>query len=243
MKPIWGATLLAGILTTLSSPSADGTLPPLPYHYLHPPPALAAENKPPQSTSRSLSAAVARSASWFVFTSDGQAGINSASGGFVLHPSATGVVVHIQPVETPSGLPAGLAVDGNAYSISATERLANGLAQLGQDVRVTLRWPHIPSDIYLYQDGRWRRLCSSVHATLSSTTISCPTSRLGIFAAVGLAAVIGSPPFPTTPVNTVNRFSRYIPLAAALVVVVIAAVLAYLVSRPDEGSSSRSRDR
>jgi hypothetical protein len=54
---------------------ADGSLPPQPYNYLHPPAALAGSNHPPQAEHVRLSADVGRSHGGFGFTGDGQAGI------------------------------------------------------------------------------------------------------------------------------------------------------------------------
>lgn len=213
---------------------ADGSLPAMPYHYLHPPSALAGTNTRPGSGTATDPVVAGRTQAGFVFTTDGQAGITVATGTFAVPPSSQGVVLDVRPVDTPAGLPQEVALDGNAYAISAARQPDGKPAALARPVKVTLRWPHIPIAIYVYSSGSWKRVCFTDQATLTSNTISCPTSVLGIFTAVTTPSNAGTQ-LPNTPAS---RLNRYIPILAALAVIVVAAVLAFVVSRPDKSSNS-----
>src|SRR5579884_702006 len=114
----------------LRAPWSDGSLPPLPYHYLHPPAALAAANVAPAAGAATISVRNGRTGGGHVFTVDGQAGISFGAGAFVVTQSATGVQVAVRPVEIPprlpglvteppSQLPQLAAADGNAYRVTA----------------------------------------------------------------------------------------------------------------------------
>src|SRR5207302_10038754 len=125
-----------------------GALPPNPYHYLRPPAALAAENQPPAAGTRILTVEYMRHNSWVFFTPDNQAGIAATRGVFAMLPSTSEVEISIRPVQSPPGLPGGLVVDGNAYSFSAVQRPSGLPAALTGHVYVTLKYPHLPLDIY-----------------------------------------------------------------------------------------------
>ena len=223
----------------LTAARADGTLPPQPYHYLHPPPAIAGSNTPPDSGDVYIPARAGQSLGGFGFTGDGQAGITTHVGAFRVSPAATVVHIKINPVETPPGLPAQVAADGNSYNITAVGQPGNASARLAKKVDLTFRWPHIPLAMYVYRNGSWRQLCYSDTAVLTPSTIGCSTSTLGTFVVVTNPSNIRSG-VPTTPVSS-TRFAwinRYIPLLAALLAVVAALVVAYFVSRPDKVAKS-----
>lgn len=169
---------------TASSVLADGLLPPHPYNYLHPPPAFASNNNPPLSGIRTLPVDFMQANRWIAFTEDGQAGITGPAAAFTVHAPVTAVLVRVQPVNVPPGLPNGLAADGNAYSITAAVQPRSSPARLARSVTLTLQWPHLPLAIYVYSNGGWSQLCSFNQSTRSPSTISCPTSSLGTFLAV-----------------------------------------------------------
>ena len=234
------AAALGWAALAVSTVRADGGLPPQPYHYLHPPAALAGSNSPPQAGQFTFSAQSGRSTAGFGFTSDGQAGLSDSTGSFRVSPSATSVQVRIQPVETAPGLPAQVAADGNAYQIVALGEPGNLPARLIRRVSIILKWPHLPVAMYQYRSGTWRRVCFSDQAITSPSTFSCRASTLGIFVLVGTPSAVGGQ-VPTTPVSS-TRFAwinRYLALIAAAGVVVLAAVAGYFVSRPDKEPGSK----
>lgn len=239
MRAVLAASVvLAACFLTTGPAQADGGLPPQPYHYLHPPPAFAGSNVTPFSGKRVLPVDYSRSTSWIAFTDDGQAGITADKGVFAVSPSTTAVVIQIKPVETPSGLPSQVAVDGNAYSITAVEQPGNGPARLARRVNVTLRWPHFPIAIYQFTGGSWRQLCYSDKAVFTPSTISCPTATLGTFAAVTSPSKTGVNT-PSTPFAGLNP---YIPILTAAALIVIAVIAGYLVTRPDRSGRPQSPD-
>lgn len=187
-----GAACLGWSLLAESPALADGPLPSQPYHYLHPPPALAGTNKPPQSGTFTIGVSSAHTDYLSAFTLDGQAGISAPEDAFSVAPSATTLQVSVQPLDTPPGLPDGLAADGNAYRIVARGQPGNLPARVVKPVDLTLRWAISPAAVYLYRGGaepapgssRWRLLCTAAHAIITPSTVTCTTTALGTFLAV-----------------------------------------------------------
>jgi hypothetical protein len=223
-------------LVCVASVLADGSLPALPYHYLHPPPALAGSNTPPVSGDADLFLSGGKF-SGDGFTGDGQAGITVDAGTLAAPSSVTDVHIRIQPVDTPPGLPPQVVVDGNAYRFVAQGQPGNTPVRLVKTVTITLRWPHFPLAIYLYRNGKWTQLCDSNHAVFTTSTIACPALALGTFAVVTTPINAGTGA-PTTPASG-SRFAwinRYIPVIAAGLVFLAAIAVAYFVSRPEKAS-------
>ena len=217
------------LIATAGAALADGLLPPKPYRYLHPPPALARGNQLPQSGERVDRVVRGHSVTGYTFTKDGQAGILYGDRAFAVPPSATGVRITVRPVETAPGLPQPLAADGNAYEVRATVQPGGSPARLARPVVLVVRWPRLPTAIYRYVGGQWRRLCYSDQATITPSTFSCPTRALGTFVAAHVSS--GT---TTTPTSS-SRFawvSRYWLLLVALAVVVVAAILGAFMYRP-----------
>jgi hypothetical protein len=132
-------------------------------------------------------------------------------------------------------LPQQVAPDGNAYDIVALQQPGNHAAHLAHRVHITLRWPLAPLAVYQYRSGAWHQLCYSNNASITSTTISCPASSLGIFAAVAPPSALHVS-VPTTPLSN-TRFAflnRYLPLLAALALVLVTVVLVTIIGRPDK---------
>ncbi len=228
--------VLACALAAPLSVQADGLLPPQPYRYLHPPPALAGANSPPESGSASLKALSGRASAGYLFTKDTQAGLIVPAGGLVTAPSATSIRIQIQPVETPPNLPRHYAPEGNAYHITTVGEPGNSAVRVARPVNLTLRWPHPPLAIYEYVGGKWQQVCYSDNATFTTSTMACPTSSLGIFTAVTNPALTGIAPAPAAS----SRFAwlnRFIPVIIVLVVAILVAVVALITMRPGKKSA------
>lgn len=179
--------------------SADGSLPPEPYNWLHPPPALAGSNGSPQSGKVILPLRKGRSRAGYGFTGDGQAGIVAKSGTFQASSQAKTVQVLIKPVEEPGQLPGQLLPDGNAYSLVATEHPGGRRSRVGGGLTVVFRFPYAPTGVYLYRRGSWHRVCGTGQAVITPTTISCATSALGTFLVVHAPAGKGGPLLGPSP--------------------------------------------
>lgn len=235
----WAAipAALCCLLLVVTAAHADGSLPPRPYHYLHPPSALAGSNAPPLSGDGPIAVSGGHSHQGYLFTRDGQAGLIAPAGAFVASSSATSVHLHIAPVETPPGLPPEFTSDGNAYQVTASGQEA---ARLARKMTVVLKYPQPPPALFHYRNGTWRRLCYTDQATFSPTSITCPASSLGIFVAVSYPK-LGTHTVPPTPLSSTRWafLNQYLALFAALAVLVVAAVLGYAVSRPDKKPTGR----
>lgn len=226
---------LVGLVFVLAVPhsvQADGTLPPQPYRYLHPPPALADANSPPESGSASLKVVHGRSSAGFLFTKDTQAGLIIPARALVTAGSATSIRIQIQPVETPPNLPRHYAPEGNAYSITATGESGNMPVRVARPVNLTMRWPHPPLAIYEYVGGKWHQVCYSDNATFTTSTMACPTSSLGIFTAVTNPALTGITPAAPATSSRFAWLNRFIPVIIVLVVAMLVAVVALITMRP-----------
>jgi hypothetical protein len=164
---------------------ADGLLPPRPYHYLHPPSALARSNRKPVAGDQTVKLNKHHQTPGFVlFTGDGQAGLGTRTGAFSLGAPAKSARVHIAPVQTPPHLPKNLQVDGNAYTVAVTGKPGGHAAKQPLRVNLVLRWPRLPSLLYRYSGKRWSVICTPSQWTLSTGIIICPVSSLGTFVMV-----------------------------------------------------------
>jgi hypothetical protein len=235
MKPLTLAGVLAASLATFGAPTADGSLPPQPYRYVHPPASLAAVNIPPQSGKTLEPVAQGQVVSGLLFTRDGQAGISFFQGSFGISRAATGINITVQPLAPLAGLPPQIGADGNAYEVQATQVPGHRTVALTKVVTLTLRWPHVPLGIYMYQNSRWRELCSSANSTITGSTISCPTKKLGIFEAVAMPLTLGiggsAAGTSATPSSSSNT-GRIVLIGAAIVIVLMAAILGFIAVRP-----------
>lgn len=222
------------IAVGVTSVAADGLLPALPYHYLHPPAALSGSNTPPSGSVLTVSATYLRTVVHLsLFTKDGQAGTSASKGTFLPAPRVQAAVFRIQPVDPPPGLPSGDVLDGNAYDIAVSTKPVGTSMRIARPFNVILRWPYIPTGIDVYRNRKWRQICDVSRAILTGSTISCKVSSLGIVAPVTYPHTTGLPvtPVSSTPAAWINR---YIPLAAALAIILLAAVGGFFVTRPDK---------
>jgi hypothetical protein len=236
------ATLTTVALLGVRTVLADGSLPPLPYRYLHPPPALSHNNKPPLSGTGTFRAPGGTSPQLKQFTRDGLTGITATAGTFRL---ATGksLRIDIKPVETPSGLPSVYAVDGNSYAVSFSAQPGNGTVTVQKPFNLVVRWPHIPTAIYTYVSTTWRRICYSDKGVLAGFTLSCKANAAGIFAAVAppTTTVVTA---PNTPIVH-SRFAwldPYIPVLAAAALLLATTILLYFVVWPRRGTGSGANE-
>jgi hypothetical protein len=206
---------------------ADGSLPPNPYNYLHPPAALNSGNKHPLSLNQVYNLAAIQSGEVSGFTPDGQAGLSFD------RQSVHGVKqarITISPVNTPPGLPSSVAADGNAYVVTATGKPGGNPLSFSTPAIVTLRFPHIPVGMYFYGAG-WKEICKNTGgAIITSTTITCQVSRLGLFVAATNPSNVGTGPAPPGPNNGLRP---YIPILAALILILAVIYLGYRATRQE----------
>lgn len=177
-----------GILPTslpVAGVRADGALPQAPYRYLHPPHALSRTNKKPNAGAKTVALNRHHTSAQFVlFTGDGQAGIGAHAGAFSAPLPAKSIRIVVRPVETPHGLPRGVSVYGNAYSISAVVQPGNKPAKILQPLGLAFRWPQLhgkhPNALYAYSAKHWHRVCGQNSLQFSPGYAFCNVSILGI---------------------------------------------------------------
>jgi len=223
-----------------SSVQADGLLAPKPYNYLHPPAVLRRGNTAPTAGRKAISLTAGRSAAGFVFTHDGQAGVHLPAGAFVAGSPATSVLVQLQPLDPPPGLPAfrsdktPIAADGNAYTVSALGEPGNVPVRLVKPLQIILRWPYAPLAIDLHRAGGWRELCFADSAAYTASTMSCSSSTLGVFLAMAppsTALFAPATPTPAIPKATHSLAGGGIVVAVIIVLVVLFPLLLLWRSR------------
>jgi len=181
------AAVVAVLLMPLTA-SADGRLPPRPYHFLHPLRTLAQINGRPSSGQSTVPVVRGKSSKeFFVFTQDGQDGVQAPSGALTTAVTVRRIAIRVVPINSPAGLPRHLIADGNAYNISALALPTHRSVSVAHRVQLFVRWPHLPSELYEYRNHRWSSVCTAAHWSLSFPLVSCPVSTLGIFLAVSPA--------------------------------------------------------
>jgi hypothetical protein len=196
-------------------PLLDGLAPPPPYHWVKPPPELAAANKPPSGVSSVLRLTGSGSEVSAVSTGDGQASLVLEANAIAASPGQRDVAVTIQPVDpaTLGPAPPGMVLAGNAYRIRFAYRPSAKPATLSGRATVVLVFPLLPisvSSLFDYAvlssaDGRtWARQTSS--ATPGSHQVGAVLPAPGY-------VVVGVPPASANAGPAPNR----IPLIAGLV--------------------------
>jgi hypothetical protein len=193
-----GAALSGRASISARRPLLDGLAPPTPYRWVHPPPGLAAGNKPPAAGRFPLKLTATGSELSAFSTSDGQVNLVLSQGAVPASPGQSGVLVTVQPLD-PARLaaPSGLLVAGNAYRIQAAYRPSGRTVRaFGGDSSVGLVYPLLSAPIgnpaghllLASADGRsWSRLAST--DTPGSHLVSAPLRRAGYVA-------VGVPPGP-----------------------------------------------
>lgn len=196
----WGATagLVLAATACLSAamgmrpglPLLDGLAPPPPYRWVNPPSELRRGNKVPAAATASLGLTVSGTAAALIATADGQVELDLPAGAFAAQPGQTSVQVSIQPLDpaavTPP--PAGLAVQGNAYRVSATSQPAGTEVTPTASVDVALRYPVDATQALLLAGGSWQLLPTTLES--SAETVVGHSIGFGVFA----AALAGTAP-------------------------------------------------
>jgi hypothetical protein len=207
-------------------PLLDGLAPPTPYRWVHPPPDLAATNKPPASTRFALQLTAQGSRLGAFSTSDGQVNLVLSQGAVPARPGQTGVEVAVDPVD-PATLgrpPSGLIVAGNAYRIQASYRPSGRKVQaLGGQSSVGLAYPLLATAVadpaghvvLSSADGRtWEQLAST--DTPGTHQVSAGLKRTG-YVQVGVAPASGG--------SGSDPRTRILLLGTGVAVVIVAAAL------------------
>jgi hypothetical protein len=215
--------------------SADGTLPPIPYRYLHPPAALASQNSPPLSANVSLSTHGGVTGVVNVFTKDGQVGLTARPGAFQV-PSGDRLQIAIAPVDMAVRFPGLVALDGNVYSVQLSTRPAGGTVHVLHAFNLTFRWPHLPTGIYVGSGSTLKQLCYTDQGTLTGFTLTCRARTGGIYAA-GTSPTNVSVTTPNTPIahSRLAWLDPYIPILAAILVLIATSMVLYAVAWPRGG--------
>jgi hypothetical protein len=168
-----GAALSGRASMLARRPLLDGLAPPMPYRWVKPPPALAANNKPPASLRFEVELDASGSQLGAFSTSDGQVNLVLGEDAVPAQPGQSSVAVSIEPVDpaTLGPVPAGLVVAGNAYRIQAAYRPSGARVEaLGGRSSVGLVYPLLATPVanpaghvvLASADGRaWRRLQST----------------------------------------------------------------------------------
>jgi hypothetical protein len=168
-----GAALSGRASMLARRPLLDGLAPPMPYRWVKPPPALAANNKPPASLRFEVKLGASGSQLGAFATSDGQVNLVLAEGAVPAMPGQSAVAVSIEPVDpaTLGPVPAELVVAGNAYRIQAAYRPSGARVEaLGGRSSVGLVYPLLATPVanpaghvvLASADGRaWQRLQST----------------------------------------------------------------------------------
>ncbi|HLW47938.1 MAG TPA: hypothetical protein VKW09_09250 [bacterium] len=160
----------------------EGEVPPAPYRWVHPPPALARDNQAPSGGSGQIGLNPAGSGSASILTDDAQAGVIFPHDAVAPRPGITSATVRLTPVdpETVAPPPAGYAFDGNGYRVEATYQNGRPVA-LRRPVTPVLRYPRHATVLLRWSGGTWTMLDTKrVQAALQ---IFAASDRLGVFVA------------------------------------------------------------
>lgn len=222
-------------------PLLDGLAPPPPYHWVKPPPEMAAANKPPSGVKSVVRLTANGSEVSAVSTDDGQASLVLEANAVPPSPGQREVVVTIEPVDPAALAPAppGMVLAGNAYRIRLAYRPSGKPATLGGRATVVLVFPLLPipvSSLFDYAvlssaGGRaWTRQPSS--ATPGSHQVGAVLPAPGYVVAAVPPASADAGPAP-------NR----IPLIVGLVGLgVLTAMAAVALARRLRGSDEDDDD-
>jgi hypothetical protein len=180
-----------GLLTGV--PLFDGLAPPPAYRWVRPPPELRSGNKPPASATATVALTDAGSAAAVVSTADDQAQVSLPAGAFPPAAGQTGLGVAIQPLdpgEVPPP-PAGTAIQGNPYRITAAYIPSGAAATAVQPVDVTLRYPVDATQMILFSGSTWQPLPTTLES--AALAVDATTTRFGAFAAASTDVTAARP--------------------------------------------------
>jgi hypothetical protein len=161
--------IVAAVAVVAAPPAwADGIATPEPYHWVSPPPDLAAGNQAPTSGSATVSFTDGTSDPASVFTDDGQVTLSLPRGAMAPLAGQTGVRIAIAPVRPQPAAPHGYIADGNAYSITATYVASGQPAAFLMSALLDMRYPlgHRPESLYRIDVPSWIPIDGSVQTLL-----------------------------------------------------------------------------
>jgi hypothetical protein len=222
-----GAALSGRASLLARRPLLDGLAPPMPYRWVEPPPALAANNKAPASLRFEVKLGASGSQLGAFATSDGQVSLVLAEGAVPARPGQSSVGASVEPVDpaTLGPVPADLVVAGNAYRIQAAYRPSGDRVEaLGGRSSVGLVYPLLATPVanpgghvvLASADGRaWRRLQST--DTPGVHQVSAGLDRTGY--------VVAAVPPGTGAGSRGGGPSRVLLFAAAAAVLLVLAAL------------------
>jgi hypothetical protein len=194
---LWGVAAALLYLVALSQVRLpvrilyDGEAPPPPYRWVHPPPASARDNQPPEPGTGAIALSPAGSEPASIVTGDAQAGVIFPRDAIVPHRGISRVEVRITPLDpdTTAPAPPGLRFDGNAYHIDATYASGEPIA-LRKPITPVLRYPIHATVLLRSAAAGWTSL--KAHRVEASLQIFGPSDRPGVF----VAAAPFSPRYP-----------------------------------------------
>jgi hypothetical protein len=222
------AAVVAGRQTPLARrPLLDGLAPVPPYHWVKPPPELAAGNKPPSNADRAVRLGPTGSEVSAIATGDGQASLVLEANAFAPSPGQREVAVSVEPLDPAKVAPApsGLVLAGNAYKISFAYRPSGKPAPLKGEATAVLIYPLLPIPVESLFDytilaspgaGSWTRQASTV--TPGSHQVATPLPAPGYL-------VVAVPPAPPAAAQAPNRVPLIAGLAGAAAVIIVGAVV------------------
>jgi hypothetical protein len=108
----------------------------------------------------------------------------------------------------------------------STRTTPGGEASLVSTLPVDFYRPLYPLGIYIYDNRHWSRLCSLAQSERTPLTISCFTTKLGIF-----AVVTAAPPRPRAQPAKSAGSSRSTVVFVILIVVIVLSVIVFIVVR------------
>jgi hypothetical protein len=138
-----GALLSSHLSPATRRPLLDGIGPPPPYHWVEPPPALAATNKKAEGGRFPLIVKGGRSAAGAFTTGDSQLALVLQPGALPVSAAVTGAEVEVTPLGGSSATPPpGKMVDGNVFRISIkTEPSGSAVARFRKPQSTLLTYP------------------------------------------------------------------------------------------------------
>jgi hypothetical protein len=190
----------------------DGLVPVLPYRWVRPPANLPpGGNQPATSVDGTLPLNPSGLEGGSITTTDGQAVVIFPKDGVPPRPGQTAIRIKITPLD-PGTLPpppAGLEIDGNAYSVEGTYAPSGAPLAIAKPATVVLRYPVHAEKLLRLTGGTWTVLETITFQT--SLQVYSFTEQLGIFATAR----------PRVPLSGLQAWGMY--LAVGLVVLGLAA--------------------
>ena len=236
--------VLSGHLSPLARrPLLDGFVPPPPYRWVSPPPALASGNKRPSTASLNVDFDSRTGSQAGVFsTNDLQASIVLADGAFPPAPGQSSLRLTITP-QSPSSAgpaPAGMVIAGNVYRFRATlEPGGRDLSAIASSSQLVLSYPSTPTPatsrhtLLFSADGAgWQSLSGSIDSVAQQQVLA-NVRMLGYFA-VGATPGRGASGTPTGSVAN---------LIPTILIGVLVAGIAFFIIRFEIRQRRRARSR